>query len=217
LGSEHLPIDINFVNNIKPASGTNYNPIRTRLSLNHLDGRCFALLVANHMSSIPVDIEAVQQYERWHSAVIECSLLAGGSVIYNNGTCKRFDFKHNRIIHHDLKQHRKQVNVKPWWDKDCQEAVDARRKCYKEFLKRPDKVKLSQYRKAQNARNVIKTRKKVNFNKFVDELDPSNNPKNFWKVVKLFRNSVVFNSDHPPSKSSWIQLGVLLMILPLPG
>jgi len=82
------------------------------------------------------------------------------------------------------------------------EAVDARRKCYKEFLKRPDKLKLIQYRKAsQNARNVIKTRKKVNFNKFVDELDSSNNPKNFWKVVKLFRNSVVFNSDHPPSRS----------------
>jgi len=114
LGSDHLPIDINFVINNEPDSGTNCNPIRTRLSLNHLDRRCFAMLVANHMSSIPMDIEAVQQYEKWHNVVIECSLFAGGSVIYNNGTCKRFDSKHNRIIHHGFKQHRKQVNVKLW-------------------------------------------------------------------------------------------------------
>jgi len=160
------------------------------------------MLVAKHMPAIPFDIESVQQYEKWHNVIIDCSLVAGGSVIYNNGTCKRFDPKHNRIIHYGYKQRRKHVNVKPWWDKECQEAVDARRSCYKEFLKCPNKWRLSQYRKAsQTARNVIKVRKKANFNKFIDELDPCNNPRNFWKVVKIFRNSVVFNSDHSPTSS----------------
>jgi len=74
-------------------------------------------------------------------------------------------------------------------------------------LRYPDKLQLSLYRKAScKARNIIKSRKKTNFNKFIDELDPNNDPKNFWKTIKLFRNSSPFN---PKSSSSTNKLELI--------
>jgi len=119
------------------------------------------------MSLIPFDVETAQQYEKWYNVIIECSLQVGGSIIDNNGTCKKFDPKNKRITLHSYKQNKKQIRVKPWWDEICQEAVDFRRNCYKKFLKCPDKLHLNQYRKASHkTRNIIKVRKKINFNKF---------------------------------------------------
>jgi len=61
---------------------------------------------------------------------------------------------------------------------------------------------LELYRKASNkARNIIKVRKKANFDKFVDDLDPSNSSRNFWKIVKLFRNSSYFDRGSTPTTS----------------
>jgi len=137
-GSDHFPIDINFYNSNEPNPGTDFNPNRTRLSLN-LDKKLFAMLVAKHIPSIPFDVEAVQQYEKWYNVIIECSLFARGSIICNNGICKRFDPKNNCIIHYRYKQCKKQFRVKPWWDEICQEALDSRRNCYKEFFRYPNK------------------------------------------------------------------------------
>jgi len=44
---------------------------------------------------------------------------------------------------------------------------------------------------------IIKKRR-FNFNEFVDNLDPTSNSNNFWKVIKLFRNSEFFSSKTPP-------------------
>jgi len=75
----------------------------------------------------------------------------------------------------------------------CQEAVNNRNKCYQELIKCLGKYQLLQYRKVSNkTRTIIKNRKRLNINEFVDGLDPNSN-KNFWKVIKLFRNSEVLN------------------------
>jgi len=86
---------------------------------------------------------------------------------------------------------------KPWWDSKCQATVDLRRKYYKEFLRNLSKVSINKYRVASHdARFVIKKRKSANFKKFIDELIPSSNPKNFWNVIKIFRNSEFFASKN---------------------
>jgi len=64
LGSDHLPIDINFFNSKEPNPGTDLNLNRTRLFLNHFYKKLFTTLVAKHMLSILFDVEAVQQYEK---------------------------------------------------------------------------------------------------------------------------------------------------------
>jgi len=45
---------------------------------------------------------------------------------------------------------------------------------------------------------IIKKRRRLNFNEFVDSLDPSLNSNNFWKVIKLFRNSDFFSFKMTP-------------------
>jgi len=109
------------------------------------------------------------------------------------------------LVSYSCKKSKTQTRIKSWWDEECQEAVDYRRKCYKELLKCSSKLQYSHYRKAFNkARNIIKLRKKANFKKFIDELDPNNNPKNFWKVIKLFKNSSLINPI--PSSTSKSEL-----------
>jgi len=103
LGSDHLPININMYNRKESSQSKDFNPNRPKLSLNRLDKRLFALLVSEHMSLIPFDVEAAQQYEKWYNVIIECSLQAGGSII-DNGTCKKFEPKNRRITLHNYKQ-----------------------------------------------------------------------------------------------------------------
>jgi|GEM_PF-3750345 len=54
---------------------------------------------------------------------------------------------------------------------------------------------------------IIKKKKRLNFNEFVDGLDPNLNFNNFWKVIKLFKNSEVFSSKTTPvsSKSDLVE------------
>jgi len=72
--------------------------------------------------------------------------------------------------------------------------------CFKMLTKHPSKFQLIQYKKAlYKIRNIIKRRKMVNFNEFIDSLDPNSSSKNFWKIIKLFRNSEFFSSEIPPT------------------
>jgi len=98
-----------------------------------------------------------------------------------------------------FKQRKVSKRSKPWWDLDCQKAIDNRMKYFKELSKNLNKFHLTQYRKASyNARNIIKKRKSANFNDFVDSLDPSSSSKNFWKIIKLFRNLEFFSTRTSP-------------------
>jgi len=75
--------------------------------------------------------------------------------------------------------------------------VNLRRGLYRQLIKNPNKALLKKYRKATyDARIIIKQRRSTNFNKLVDELNPITNPKNFWNVIKLFRNSEFFSSKN---------------------
>jgi len=78
-----------------------------------------------------------------------------------------------------------------------------RKQYFKELIKYPNKVQLTLYRQASHkARNIIKKRKTVNFNEFIDSLDPNSNSKNFWKVIKLFRNFEFFSKDSSHHKQN---------------
>jgi len=48
--------------------------------------------------------------------------------------------KNGRIIHYSFKKNKMQTQVKPWWDEECQKAVDYRRKCYKRLLRCPETI-----------------------------------------------------------------------------
>jgi len=45
---------------------------------------------------------------------------------------------------------------------------------------------------------IINKRKRLNFNEFVNGLDPNSNSKNFWRMVKLFRSLEIFSSKIAP-------------------
>jgi len=62
------------------------------------------------------------------------------------------------------------------------------------------KYQLLQYKRVSNKiRMIIKKRKRLNFNEFIDGLNPNSNSKNFWKVIKLFKNSGFFSSKVAPN------------------
>jgi len=46
---------------------------------------------------------------------------------------------------------------------------------------------------SNKTRKILKKRRRLNFNEFIDGLDPNLNSNNFWKVIKLFRNSEFFS------------------------
>jgi len=84
-------------------------------------------------------------------------LRSGGVIKDGKGIYKRFDPKRNQVVSYSQKHAVKSLKgFKPLWDSECQIAVDFRKKYYREFLKNLSNVLINKYRKAYDARTVIK-------------------------------------------------------------
>jgi len=48
----------------------------------------------------------------------------------SNGLCEKFDLKHNKKVYYSFKNKNSKTKSKSWWDSDCQDAINLRKKCY---------------------------------------------------------------------------------------
>jgi len=197
-GSDHLPIEISMCS-IRESSYTDIRTLnRPKLSFNKMNNELFAVLVSTYMAKIQLDDSIDLLYKKWYEVIFECALKAGAILVKGNGYRVKFDIKLNKKVTYLIKTKKMRLISKPWWDGECQKAVDHRKQSYLNFLKSPNKYNLLRYRQNSNsARNIIKLRKSRNFEKFVNELDPKSNSQNFWEVIKRFRNSEYFSNKEP--------------------
>jgi len=202
MGSDHLPIIINATINLSHLNPNCEASGRPRLSSSSLDRKLFYALISSRLAVPQIGLSGIQLYQDWIEVILDCCLRAGGARIDGRGSCCKFDQRGGRVVSFKLKDKKSRKRSKPWWDRDCQEAVNFRKQCYLELIRCPGRQQLLQYRRASNkARSVIRKRRRVNFNEFVDSLDPRLNSKNFWKTIKLFRESEFFSSKDTPSSS----------------
>jgi len=119
------------------------------------------------MSHFHFKLKDTQLQDRWYNTIIECSLQTGSLITNQNGTCKKFNPKRERIVSYSCKKNkilRPEPNLGGM--KNAKKRLIIKGNA-KELLKCPGKLQLSHYRKASNkSRN--KLRKKANFNKFIE-------------------------------------------------
>jgi len=69
-------------------------------------------------------------------------MRAGDLKIRGQGTCHKFDLRKNCMVTFRFSNRKVGKRSKPWWDQECQEAVNNRKKCYQAFIKCPGKHQL---------------------------------------------------------------------------
>jgi len=105
LGSDHLPIEIIIKYKNESNSSSNSTSNHPKISLNHLNKKLFQALVSQHMFHLHLELEGNQLYDdKWYTTIIECSLKAGGVITEQNGLCKKFDIKKERIVSYCYKK-----------------------------------------------------------------------------------------------------------------
>lgn len=73
----------------------------------------------------------------------------------------------------------------PWWSKECQTAVNERRKAFRTFQKHPTTSNFNYYKQlSAKAKLLIKSRKKLSFHEFVSSIDHTIPPAAVWKKLK---------------------------------
>ena len=73
----------------------------------------------------------------------------------------------------------------PWWSKECQTAVNERRRAFRTFRKHPTTTNLHYYKQlTAKAQLLIKSRKKQSFHEFVSSIDHTIPPAEIWKKLK---------------------------------
>jgi len=109
-----------------------------------------------------------------YSIIIDCVLRAGEVIKDRDGSYRKFDPSKNCSVFYCHKNvSGSQRKNKPWWDLECQDAVNLRKRFYRELLKNPNRASLNNYRNASYDVSIEK-RKTTNFNKLIDELNPHN-------------------------------------------
>lgn len=79
----------------------------------------------------------------------------------------------------------------PWWDKECSEAVDKRRKALKTYVNSASDVNFAIYEEVASATSKLLRRKKEIGQDFCKSLNPSMGLNLLWKTIKGFKNRVL--------------------------
>ena len=85
---------------------------------------------------------------------------------------------------------RKKVCI--WWDRECQEMVDAKKEAFNNFIKNRSLENLEKYEKLDKETNgKLKKIKKNKYRNFCASLNKNNDIQKTWKVFKRFKNKEI--------------------------
>jgi len=145
IGSAHLPIKIS-INYGNPNSSYKFQHKRASLSLAQFDKKIFMKLISCCMDQFCTDSDGSQLYDKQYN-IIDCILRAGGVIKDRGDSYRRFESNKNCSVSYYYKNvPRSQRKNKPWWDLECQEAVNLRKRFYRELFKNPNRTSLNNYR-----------------------------------------------------------------------
>lgn len=83
---------------------------------------------------------------------------------------------------------------KPWYTKECQEAIKLRRKALRKFQTEPTKQNLINFKFHKAiARKTIKEAKRTSWQKYVSELNLSTNQKSVWNMLRSMSGKKTMN------------------------
>ncbi|KAK0160438.1 hypothetical protein PV328_007848 [Microctonus aethiopoides] len=78
---------------------------------------------------------------------------------------------------------------KKWWDHECEEAIDQRKKAFKKFKESKTLHNLTEFKKkSAMATKVINRKKRENFNEFCQSINRFTNLSYVWNTMKVFKN-----------------------------
>lgn len=85
---------------------------------------------------------------------------------------------------------RKEKNPVTWWDADCHQVTEERKKKHKEWIKNPTLENHIEYKRVNAiARKTIRRKKKESFISFVSSLNRKSNIKYVWNKMRTIKNS----------------------------
>lgn len=168
-GSDHLPIRMLLETECSRVNADRLS--RPGLILKKFNKDTFQVVIDEVFEkTIEVFDNGADAYLYWYNEVILGCLKAGALKIDDGGHVESIDLDSGKYIRRPYRVSvcKKKARNKPWWDSQCQEAVDSRKEAYGRFKKNPCKDTLQEYRIASHvAYKVIKKRRKVNFTKFI--------------------------------------------------
>jgi len=162
MGSDHLPIIISTEPVKYIYNNSNRYKERPKLLLNQMDKKVFGLLVSGKLFCAPTGNNGAENYLWWHNSIIECALMAGAFIRNEQGQTLKWDPEIG-IVPQQHKGKKKIRISKPWWDSDCQKAVEDRKQCYRKLISCPCSFHLREYRRSSNFVTLLKRGKKLIF------------------------------------------------------
>ena len=165
VGSDHLVMQI--LCDISPSRTTSYRKAIWKIdskSLNNFKNNYIAskIIRPNSLSNILNDV-----LER----ITESANSEFGPKITRNGNLKK---------------------KTPWWNKECQQAVQIRRKARKQLEKHPTNSNLGDYKLQQaRAKYTLKKNKRTSFRDYISSLNEDVPQSQIWRKLKSFKSSYV--------------------------
>lgn len=96
----------------------------------------------------------------------------------------------DRYINNKNQGNNKKGQDNSWWDKECEEVINNRKKCLIRLKKNKDTHSYIEYNKARAiARKIMNKKKRDNFFSFCSSINKSSDIKYVWNKMRIFKNS----------------------------
>lgn len=216
MGSDHIPILVELKEEAENTSEPRAFH-RPKLNTSNFNKHTFPSMVDSRMKTTNIPREkGSDMYDTWQDIVMDCCLKSGAHILNNLGQRISYDAELDARIVSTQQKKSKKSNItsnKPWWDRECEEAIIKRKKAYKRLKMNPSVETLENYSSVSQAtRKTLWKRKKQNFKSFTNDINDNFSIGGFWESVKKlkncpFNNPAKFTSPTKSHKSLYKGIG----------
>uniref|UniRef100_A0A2M4BAB0 Putative i-11 aae n=3 Tax=Anopheles marajoara TaxID=58244 RepID=A0A2M4BAB0_9DIPT len=181
-GSDHLPIEIKILSNVCTVADHPKNYDLTR----HIDWGRFVETFSSSISFVPENCPLLEEYQAIVSCIMASALEAQTRAVDQRRACTK--------------------PPTPWWDKECQEAYNAKMTVFLLFRTTGSTDLYDLYKLLEKkCKNFLKAKKKSFWRKFVQNLPPTTALHSLWSMEKRMHFGIQPNeSEH--FSFDWIEL-----------
>lgn len=136
------------------------------------------------------DVEMEERYRRFKDLMIESLNVATGRKDLKKYTSQDEREGGEMPIGGERERGDRGWQGKTWWDEECQRAVNARGKSFREWKRVRNMESFITYKRMRaETRRVIKRKKRENYRSFVQTINKNSNLKYVWNKMKIFRRA----------------------------